>query len=119
MVNIQVGNYEVLESGCVTSVGEQDVLFSLSPSMNVRLRFLAKEGMKQSVDARIEQSTKLLIELTNFNNPLGTELVEPLEIGTYKGRKLLLHIRVIGMSDSKNRVVFYTWFLAGNINNGR
>lgn len=39
MVNIQVGNYEVLESGCVTSVGEQDVLFSLSPSMNVRLRF--------------------------------------------------------------------------------
>ena len=117
-MEIQVGGFDVLSAGCIMSIDGQDIVFTLSAEMKARIRFLSSQESKQSVKAKIGESNELQIELTNFNNPLGTELAKPVEVGTYNGKKLLLHLRIQGMSKSKNRVVFYTWLLNDNVNNG-
>lgn len=117
-IDVFVGNYEVYASGCVTSVDNSDILFRIVEGISIRLQFVRSGDSNQSMNATINDNNELQITLTNFNNPLGTELTNPISIGTLHGRRLLLHIKVIGMENSNNRTLFYTWLLGEAINNG-
>lgn len=117
MERIKVGNYDVLDSGCVTSVAGNDVVFVVAKNIKVRIVFKTTEDKKQSMSSNLSNE-ELSITLENFNNPLGTEFTDAIEIGTYKGRKLFLHIRVLGMQATSNRVIIHSWFLGDNISNG-
>ena len=116
-MKIKVGNYDVLDSGCVTSVDGNDVLFVVADNVKVRLQFTLTEDKRQSMSSNLSNG-ELAITLQNFNNPLGTEFTNAIEIGTYQGRRLLLHVRILGMESTSNRVIIYTWFLGDNISNG-
>ena len=116
-MEIKVGNYDVLNSGCVTSIAGKDILFVVAENIRVRLIFTTTENKSQSMFSNLLNG-ELSITFQNFNNPLGTEFTDAIEIGTYKGRRLLLHVRVLGMDATSNRVVLYTWFLGDNISNG-
>ena len=118
MERIDIGEYEVLESGCVNSVGGRDVLFTLIPALKVRLIFSVVEGDTHTMSSNMNENGELALTLQNFNNPLGTELTNPIRIGTYSGRPLLLHFKILGMHESNNRTIIYTWLLGNNINNG-
>jgi len=118
MDRINVGEFEVLESGSVSSVGGRDVLFTLIPAIRVRLIFTTSDGGAHTMNSVMNDNGELAITLQNFNNPLGTELTNPIKIGTYSGRPLLFHFKVLGMHDSTNRTIIYTWYLGDNINNG-
>ena len=118
MENIKVGDYDVLESGVVTSVNGEDVLFKLSDSVRVRMKFLVTDEEKENMSAQVNRAGELEISLSGFDNPLGTEFTNAAEIGFFKGRKLYLHVRVLGMKSTNNRVIFHTWFLGANIANG-
>ena len=113
----KVGNYDVLDSGSITSVSGQDILFDLADNIRIRFAFTMTEDRKQSTTYDL-QNGEMIITFQNFNNPLGTEFTDAVEIGTYKGRKLLLHVRILGMKNTSNRVVIYTWYLGDNISNG-
>ena len=116
-MEIKVGNYDVMHSGCVTSVDGKDVLFIVAENIKVRLQFTITEEKRQSMSSNLSNG-ELTITLQNFNNPLGTEFTDAIEIGKYQGRKLLLHVRILGMESTSNRVVIYTWFLGDNLSNG-
>lgn len=117
LVRIEVGEFEVLDSGCVTSIGNRDVLFTIKGDVQVHVHFENDEGHEQSFNSSINGNT-LTINFINFNNPLGTEITNPLEIGTVDGRRLFCHFRVTGMNTIGNRVIFYSWLLGNNVNNG-
>lgn len=117
MEQIKVGNYDVLDSGCVTSVAGKDVVFVVANNMKVRLKFTTTEDKSQSMTSDLLNG-ELSITLQNFNNPLGTEFTDAIEIGTYQGRRLLLHVRILGMEATTNRVIIHTWFLGDNLSNG-
>lgn len=118
MEQIKVGDYDVLESGVVTSVNGGDVLFKLSDSVKVRLKFLVTEDNKENMSAVVNGVGELEISLSGFTNPLGTEFTNEAEIGFFNGRKLFLHVRVLGMKSTNNRVIFHTWYLGSKIANG-
>lgn len=119
MENIKVGDFEVFDSGCVTSIHGQDILLTLKENIRIRVQFLSTEDRKQSMNMSVnEDSTELIVRLSNFNNPLGTEFTNAIEIGNIDSRKLLIHLRVIGMNEGNNRVLFYTFLLGEMINNG-
>lgn len=117
-MEIKVGDYEVLESGVVTSVNSGDILFKLSDSVRVRLKFIDIDDDKENMTAVVNNVGELEISLSGFKNPLGTEFTKEAEIGHFKGKKLYLHVRVLGIKSTNNRVVFHTWYLGGNISNG-
>ncbi|MCR4828269.1 MAG: hypothetical protein K5864_02285 [Bacteroidales bacterium] len=118
MQSIKVGSYEILESGCVTSFNNGDTVFTLTEGMVVRLCFVTTEDGKQDMSADMNEKKELQINIQNFNNPLGTEFIEPIEIGNYNGRKLFLHIKIIGMQNNNNKTIIHTWYLGDNISNG-
>ena len=107
----------MLDSGSVTSVGGRHVLFNIS-GIKVRVVFKEAEDDKQSMEFHVISNNELQISLQNFNNPLGTEFTNAIKIGTYNGKSLLLHLKVLGMHNSKNRTIIYTWLL-DEVENGR
>lgn len=118
-INVSIGEFEVYSSGCVNSVNNADALFIINESIKVRLTFRSSEEPNQSMSAEINNTGELHLFLTNFNNPLETEFTDPIEIGILSGRKLFLYLKVLGMSNSTNRTLIYTWLLGGAINNGQ
>lgn len=117
-MEIKVGNLDVLSSGCVTSFNNSDVLFTVTENIKVRVHFISNDAENQSMSASINESSELQINLVNFNNPLGTEFTNPIEVGTVSGQRLLLHLKVLGMSSGSNKTVIYTWLKGGAIING-
>lgn len=118
IAQVNVGEYEVFDSGCVTSIGNRDIMFTLQEGVRVRLHFETIESENQRFSASVDEGGVLVITFINFNNPLGTELTDAIEIGKLDGKKLFCHFRVLGMNSSTNRVVFYSWLLGDCVNNG-
>ena len=117
-IDIQIGSYEVYAAGCVTSVENSDALFRIVEGISIRVHFIRSNDSNQSMNTSINEHGELQFNLTNFNNPLGTEFTNPIPIGTLNGRRLLLHLKVLGMENSNNRTLIYTWLLGEAINNG-
>ena len=117
-MRIKVGEYEILDSGIIMSVRDRDILFEIEENIKVKLVLTTVEDNVQLMNAEVDSSGILVFTLQNFNNPLGTEFTEAIEVGTYQGRRLLFHVRVLGMDSTTNRAVIYTWYLGNNINNG-
>lgn len=117
-MDIKVGDLDILESGTVTSNNGNDVLFSISDKVKVRLVFRTTEDKKKTMGSSVNASNELEFVLSNFDNPMGTEFTEAFEIGTYKSRTLYFHARVLGMENTSNKVVIYTFYLGETINNG-
>lgn len=117
-IDIQIGTYDVYAAGSVTSVENSDVLFRIVEGISIRVHFSRSNDSNQSMNISINEQGELLFTLTNFNNPLGTEFTNPIKIGTLNGRQLLFHLKVLGMENSNNRTLVYTWLLGEAINNG-
>jgi hypothetical protein len=117
-MKITVGSYDVLDSGMVFSINNEDVVFEVAETIKVRLEFIDTSENEPNMNASLSNDQEVKFVLTNFKNPLGTELTQPATIGTFQGRKLLLEFRVLGMSNSSNKLIAYTWLLGGAINNG-
>jgi len=117
-MKIVVGDLEVLESGTVTSNNAQDVLFTINDAVKVRLVFNTSEDKKKKMGVSMNSNNELEFTLSNFDNPMGTEFTEAFEIGTFNGRNLYFHARILGMDNSSNKVVIYTFYLGGALNNG-
>lgn len=118
-MGIKVGEYDVLESGAVGSVDNKDVIFEIAPNIKLRLSFdddVKSSGSSVRINSVNESELRLI--LVNFNNPLGTEIINPIEVGRYKGRPLLFHVKVLGMENNKNRTILYTWYLGEEVANG-
>lgn len=118
-MNIKVGEYKVLLSGAVESINNRDILFEIAPTIKIRLAF-DNDSNNSEPSVRIDsvKEHELIIHLVNFKNSLGTELVNPIEIGRFQGQPLLIHIKVIGMDSNNNRTVFYTFYLGEEVSNG-
>lgn len=114
---IEVGEFEVFDSGCVTSLTGRDVIFTIDQDVRITLHFETDKNMPQGINSTFK-GNNLTINFVNFNNTLGTELTNPIKIGSINGRDLYCHFRVMCMTDSWNRVIFYSWLLGNNISNG-
>lgn len=91
-------------------------MFTLKENIRVRVKFLIRKEKRQSFDISVnDDSTEVIVKLLNSNNPKGTEFTNMIEIGNINNRKLFMHLRVIGMNKSNNRVLFYTFLLGDTI----
>lgn len=118
-VTVKVGNYEVIDSGVVSVVDESPITLTLDPKIIVSIVFQNDANEKnQSIKSVVKDNRILEYTLINFNNPLGTEFTQIAKIGTYNGRDLLFHIKVLGNGNAANKTVFYSFYSGGQVTNG-
>lgn len=97
---ITTANYEVIDSGLVTSFNGEPISISMDASsdnpLKINFVFLKNEEIKESlVDAETVNEREMTFRLTNFNNPLGTGIIKPLEIANNdEGNKLYINFQV-------------------------
>lgn len=109
-----VGNKRVVDAGSIV-LGRADtqVLFELADlSIEVRFEHVPQTGEPQTI-AKQTGPKSLQITLVNWENNLGTAVLQP--VGTFEGNKLSLHLygSIIGEPGSEFiRVIHYS-FLAG------
>lgn len=118
-MKIQIGEYDLYESGSLISGGGQPTEFFF-PNFSVQVKFENTENKsEQAMIFNLEEEHKrLVISLKNFTNTLGIENVEPIEVGKINNRKLYLQFRVYGMDNSENKLFHYTWLLEKEDQNG-
>lgn len=116
--------YEVLESGIVIGSPGETIAFELDRSSNFIVYFeFAPEGhwvgnvpilQAESVD-----KNSLLLKFDRFSYSQGHGNVEPLEVGTFNGKKLFLNYRIFSSPKGTYQTNFkqggvtlmYTWLI--------
>ncbi len=108
-VNLQIktGNYDVLFSG-VVHLWTEEIEFKLE---DLKIKFAFKSdssGARLTYD--IINDKELQVNLFNFSNSLGEGKIEPIELGTIKGKKLSVSFFVNSVENNLRQFnyTFYT-----------
>lgn len=115
---INSGDYEVLFSGTVIQYEDNSISFHFDSKtygkLSIIISFESDHTNVPKIKADKIDNRTLLIKLVNFNNSVGTGNVEPGEIGTYGGRKLLISYRVYRLAEA-GRTLHYTFYLGETV----
>lgn len=82
-------------------------------SFDVKLIFNTNNSIEGGITKNVN-GNKIEIICTNFNNPLGTGTIEPIDIATIDGKNLYIHFwshLYMSEKDSSVRKIEYTVFL--------
>ena len=122
-MKIQTGGKELLESRSFLALGLGETVIEIEDgqeSLKFILNFIEVKG-KKKLDLKWEVADKktLKFTLTNWDNPLGTTLIEPLEVGIYKKRGLFVSFFVCKAgSKGQNRDVTFALYLGEKVQDG-
>jgi len=109
------GNADVVSSGSVIGFRREPIELEFGPAesrIRVVFRFVDdKDSSETSMDGEVINGSTLHLTLTNFKSPLGMGSTEPLEVGRFGGRPLLLHFRVYSLGES-DKMLHFTFYAA-------
>jgi hypothetical protein len=123
MMNIPIaitsGPSEIVASGIVIAFSGHPIEISIGP-LKFLFEFVTNKAVpQQNLQATVPQPNSLKLELTNFDNPLGTGSVKPLPVGSFsingKNRVLYLHLRVYGIGEEADKTLHYTFYVAEEV----
>lgn len=111
---VYAGRAEVVASGTVITLDGAPVTIRLGwrAPVSVRFEFLpGPEGTGPTMGAVRAEGDTLVLELRNFNNPLGDGTVRALKVASTEGHEVLLHFRVWRLTGSEDRTLAYSFYL--------
>ena len=113
-VKITTANHIVINSGLVTSFNGEPISITLNSQADpFRLTFKfykdeTNDGHK--MEAETPSNREVILKLTNFNNPLGTGTVHPVEFATTSDGKALFinfYVYLVGKSSPTLQYTIY------------
>lgn len=111
MFDIKVfsGDFEVIKDG-VAHVTNENILKIVINNLEIHFDFVDNTEVKgQSIEREVDREIWKW-KLVNFNNSLGTGLIEPFEMGTLKGIKLYISFFVWTPGSNGRRVINYVLY---------
>lgn len=120
-MNIKVGEYEVLESGTVIGISNENIDFILDNMTQFILRMTFIDDLSDnntSLKAELFEKNGLKIIFTNFNNSLGNGNASPIKLGTIINRELYLNYRIYSQQDA-GKLIHYTFLLGKEVKVGK
>ena len=110
MANLESQNHNVIDAGTVCTFENDPLTIQFGPDEDpLAIEFIFKEEEGQKPAQKVTGSgKKLILELLNFNNTLGTGNINPMEIGTLNHKKLFVNFRVYALGQSKTKLIHYT-----------
>jgi hypothetical protein len=94
-VKSYIGNLEIIGNGNVHVSAENPLNLIIGNELEMEFIFLPDTKDKNFRTTYKTEGKKWIWELFNFNNPLGTGVLKPIEVGTLNAKKLF--------------VSFYSW----------
>jgi hypothetical protein len=121
-MKIKSGEYEVLYSGTVIGIKEQEIEFNfpeVHASLKIIIDFKIDDSIKDSpIKIDLPGNKTLKLTLVNTASSLGTGNAEILEIGHINGKKLYLNYRIYAIQGISN-TVHYTFYLGKEVTIGK
>ena len=123
-MKIRTGGKELLDSKAFIALDLGETFIEVGDgqqeSLHFILNFVEVEGEKKlPVKWEVIGKKTLKITLTNWNNPLGTTLREPVEVGTYKKRRLFVSFFVCKAGNKGQvRDVTFALYLGDKVQDG-
>lgn len=117
-MKITTGDKELLESASflITDLGETVISVGDQDPLRFVLNFVEDADGKLDLVSEAVDNKTLRITLTNWNNPLGTTLVEPVEIGSYQNRRLFVTFFICKAgNEGQNRAVTFSLYLGEKV----
>ena len=115
-MKITTGGKELLDTETFLTIGVGETVVTLD-DLRFLLDFADNTKEKGTIlRAQTVDDKTLRLTLTNWSNVLGSTLLEPMEIGFYKNRKLfvLLHIAKAGR-EGEQRLVTFSLYLGEKV----
>lgn len=113
------GFFEIFDSGTIISFRNESIIFYLTDDLKITLSFINDpSNQSQKMNPRPINNKEMILELTNFNNSLGTGTTEPLKLGTLNNRVLYLNFVVYSLGINSQKTFNYTWYLGEEVKNG-
>ncbi|MGO9245331.1 MAG: DUF6864 domain-containing function [Verrucomicrobiia bacterium] len=124
-MKITSGTVEVFDTGTVITYDESPLVFTLDDGAgSVAVRFVFSKDEKEKpnwTSLKVVTERELEVHLINFERGVkGVSNLNPIRVGTLKGRELLLryNIRRPDTEMAKLFFVSYTWYLGKEVANG-
>ena len=106
-MKVSVGNKTLIES-CSFVATIEPIRIELSPTVIVQFEFENTEDKQTNLNLNVLDGV-LVIHLQNFNNPLGTAPLQPIEIGTYHNQPLFIHFSAHAIGDGAKLITCSFW----------
>jgi len=121
-MKICYGDKELLRSDCFLTFGRGETKMEIAygdESIFFVLEMAADESKQQKHEFVPVDTQTLKLRLVNWENPLGSGFIEPIEVGTLGNRKLyfLLWIKKAGSKSAVHEVTFSA-YLGEEVSNG-
>ena len=120
-VKIKAGDLEVIASGSAIAVSGKPLELALQgnvPSPMVLRIIETTDSVNNVFRHHFNVVGQHEMEITLFNiDPLGAGNTQPIELGTFNGRRLFFSYRTFALQDAGN-LFFYCWYLGGKALNG-
>ena len=121
-MKIQTGEKELLESETFLTIGLGETVITVGDEPKEALKFIFDfvKGEKQNIAWNAVDNKSLKLTLTNWDNPLGTTLTAPVEVGTFNNRQLfiLFYVKKAG-EDGQLREVTVSLYLGEEVQSGQ
>lgn len=104
---VKVGDFDVLESGTVITMRDADIHFFIK-ELEYVFQFAKTEENEAKIRMVSNDGRKLVVELQNFDNSLGTGNVNPIPMGKLDGKDLFILFRVTQL-DEGGKTMHYSW----------
>ena len=98
-------NYDIIDSGTIMPFNKESIVqlklsFDETFGFAIQLKFENNENGESSVRKEVdEKNNEITIFCINFDNSFGTGTVTPIDLATYKGKKIYLHFWVYSLGD--------------------
>ena len=115
-LTINSDNYKILKSGtvmCFSKDSSINLICSFKEinfSFEVEFDFLDTETKEISMQKKIEENNKIILECMNFNNTLGTATTRAIDLATINNKKMYINFLVTKL-DNSPRVMHYTFYI--------
>ena len=113
-IKIQSKGKKAITSGTFVTIDseENELAFKYQgEDFKFKLSFMKDDSGKQRLDySPNQEKDTLLMKFYNFNNALGTGLVNPIEIAESGGKKIFMHMVIHAINENVKQVS-YTFYI--------
>ena len=113
-IKIESPSITVVATGTTISFNNEPIAITYGPPedrLKLIIEFTEDEKNKElKVDYKTTDPQTLRVICTNFDNPLGSGTLKPIEVGTISRRKLYIHFRVYPLNAISDKTIHFTFF---------